>query len=59
MESVKRYHAKIREENRWAWIRHFDRMAQSHAKLSEEYQRRAEKLCEESDTNERRTAWPN
>jgi hypothetical protein len=46
MESVRRHHAKIRERNRWEWVRYFDRMAENHAKLSEDYQRRAEKLCE-------------
>jgi hypothetical protein len=46
-ESVRRFHERQREENRWEWVRYFDRMAQSHAKLSENYRERAEKLCEE------------
>jgi hypothetical protein len=47
MESVSRFHERQREQNRWLWIRHFDRMAGSHAKLSEGYRDRAEKLlCE-------------
>jgi hypothetical protein len=52
MESTRRFHARRREENRWAWIRHFDRMAANHAKLSEDYQRRAEKLCEPNEATE-------
>jgi hypothetical protein len=28
-------------------VRYFDRMAESHAKLSERYRERAEKLCDE------------
>jgi hypothetical protein len=47
MESVRRFHDRRREENRWAWIRYFDRMATSHRKLSQDYQRRAEALCDE------------
>jgi hypothetical protein len=43
--SVRRHHAKRRERNRWEWVRFLDRMAESHAKLSEDYQRRAEELC--------------
>jgi hypothetical protein len=52
MESTWRFHARRREENRWAWIRHFARMAANHAKLSEDYQRRAEKLYNESEAME-------
>jgi hypothetical protein len=46
-ESVRRHHAKIRERNRWEWVRYFDLMAESHARLSESYRERAEKLCGE------------
>jgi hypothetical protein len=48
MESERRHRARIREQNRWEWIRHFDRMAESHARLSESYIERAERLvlCE-------------
>ncbi len=45
-ESVRRYHEREREQNRWAWVRHFDLMAANHAKLAEEYERRASELCE-------------
>jgi hypothetical protein len=46
-ESTRRYHARRREEHRWAWIRHFDRMAESQASISEDYRRRAEELAGE------------
>ena len=45
-ESVARQNAAEREQNRWEWVRHFDRMAESHARLSQEYKRRADELCE-------------
>jgi hypothetical protein len=46
MESVVRYNEREREQNRWEWVRFFDRMAQSHARISEEYEARAQKLLE-------------
>lgn len=46
-ESTRRHHAKLREQHRWEWIRFFDRMAESHARMSEDYQRRAAALLEE------------
>ncbi len=51
--SVRRHNAKTRERNRWEWVRFFDRMAASHARISEGYRERAERLM---DTDERRTA---
>jgi hypothetical protein len=47
-ESERRYTRRQREQNRWEWVRYFDRMARNHARLSEEYERRAEELCEEN-----------
>jgi hypothetical protein len=44
MESERRHRARIWEQNRWEWVRFFDRMAQSHARLSQDYRDRAEKL---------------
>ncbi len=52
LESVRRHHEKIRQRNRWEWVRFFDRMAESHARIAQDYERRAEELC----TDERRTA---
>ncbi len=46
-ESVRRYNAKLRRRNRAEWFSHFCGMAASHRKLSEDYERRAEELCEE------------
>jgi hypothetical protein len=46
MESVARYKEREREQNRWEWVRFFDRMAQSHARISEDYEARAQKLLE-------------
>ncbi len=48
LESVRRHNEKIRARNRWEWVRFFDRMAASHARLSEDYQRRAEDLCQDN-----------
>jgi hypothetical protein len=45
-ESVARYNEREREQNRWEWVRFFDRMAQSHARISEDYEARAQKLLE-------------
>ena len=52
VESVRRHHEKIRQRNRWEWVRFFDRMAQSHASIAQDYERRAEELC----TDERQRA---
>jgi hypothetical protein len=46
-ESVRRYNARQRKETRAAWFAHFCRMAENHARISEDYQRRAEELCKE------------
>lgn len=46
MESVRRFHARRREQNRWEWVRFFDRMAASHARIAQDYERRAAELCE-------------
>ncbi len=43
-EKRKRAKMKVRERNRWEWVRFFDRMAESHARLSEDYERRAAAL---------------
>jgi hypothetical protein len=47
VESVRRFNAKLRRRNRAEWFSHFCRMAASHRKLSEDYERRAEELCKE------------
>jgi rubrerythrin len=52
MESTRRYHERQREQNRWEWIRHFDRMAESHAQLSLSYRERAERLFENQHNGE-------
>jgi len=46
LESTRRYDERRREQHRWEWVRFFDKMAASHARISEDYQRRAEELCE-------------
>jgi hypothetical protein len=53
--SVRAHHEKIRERNRWEWVRFFDRMAESHARISEDYERRAEELCSEAKEG---APWP-
>ncbi len=45
--SVRRYHSRQRKENVAAWFAHFCRMAENHARISEDYERRAEELCKE------------
>ena len=45
-ESVRRDREKQRERNRWEWIRFFERMAESHAAMSQDYARRAAALLE-------------
>ena len=47
LESVRRHHAAITRRNRAAWFAHFCNMAQSHARIAQDYERRAEELCDE------------
>jgi hypothetical protein len=47
LRSVERYNARLRDQNRWAWVRYFDRMADAHARLSKENRARAEALMDE------------
>jgi hypothetical protein len=44
--SERRYFAKRREQNRWEWVRFYDRMAASLRTRAEEYDQRAAKLLE-------------
>ncbi len=37
-----------RRENRAAWFAFFSRMAQAHAGIAKDYERRAEELCSEA-----------
>ncbi|MDP8951778.1 MAG: hypothetical protein M3N18_06015 [Actinomycetota bacterium] len=46
--STYRRNERRREQRRWEWVRFFDRMAASHAALSEDYSRRAEALVQEN-----------
>lgn len=46
-ESARRHREKLREQHRWEWVRFFDHMAASHAKMSEDYEARAARLLEE------------
>ena len=46
-ESVRRYHSRQRRETAALWFAHFCRMSENHARISEDYERRAEELCEE------------
>ena len=45
--SVRRYHERRRQQNAAAWFEYFCRMADNHRALSEDYQRRAEELCQD------------
>ena len=46
-ESVKRYNARRREENRLAWQNYFSRLAGSLSARAEEYDQRAQTLMED------------
>jgi hypothetical protein len=46
-ESERRYFEVKRRQNVAAWFAFFCRQAEAHRKLSESYEARAEKLCEE------------
>ena len=46
---VAAHHQKIRRQNRALWFAYFCRQADIHWALSKEYERRAEKLCEEGN----------
>ena len=50
--SVRRDRERRRREIRAEWFGFFSRMAQAHAGIAKDYERRAEELC----TDERRTA---
>ena len=55
--SARRHHEQIRRQNRWEWVRYFDRMATNHARLAADYERRAEELCEEGARAAAATMW--
>ena len=50
LESVRRHHAAITRRNRAAWFAHFCNMAESHARIAQDYERRAEELCADERT---------
>jgi hypothetical protein len=45
--SVRRHHEAVRRRNRAAWFAHFCEMAAAHAGIAQDYERRAEALCED------------
>ena len=46
-ESVRRYHARRREENRLAWCDYFERLAIKLRSRAEEYDQRVQRLMED------------
>ena len=48
-ESSRRYQERRRRQNVAAWFGFYCRMADNHAALAQEYERRAEELCEEGE----------
>ncbi len=46
-ESVRRHRAKLRQENRWAWIRFHECLAHNHAPLADENRAKAAALLAE------------
>jgi hypothetical protein len=45
--SARRHHARLREQNRWEWIRFFEHMRALHSSLAREHEARARALLEE------------
>jgi hypothetical protein len=45
--SVRTYNRRRREQARWLWVRHFDKMADLHTRLAADYQRKADALMSE------------
>ncbi len=41
--------AQMHQENRALWYAHYCKMAESHARISQDYEARAEALCEGGD----------
>jgi type VI protein secretion system component VasK len=50
-ESVRRFHERQRQENRARWFTFHSDMSELHRRLSEEHQEKAERLCEDEQTN--------
>ncbi len=48
-ESVKKDRERKRREIRWAWVRYFDALAASHARLAQSFEERAQELLEEDE----------
>ncbi len=49
-ESERRHLARKREQNRWEWVRYFDRIAASLRARADEYDQRAARLLAENTT---------
>lgn len=45
--SVRRYQERVRQQNVAAWFAYFCSQAEAHRKLSQDYEARAEALCQE------------
>jgi len=43
--SERRHAARLREQNRWEWVRYFDRLARSLRERAAHYERRADELA--------------
>ena len=48
--SVRTYHSRQRKEIAAAWFAHFCRMAENHRTIAQDYELRAERLCEEGSS---------
>ncbi len=46
--SERKHRAKLRQENRWEWIRFYECLAHNHAQLADENRAKAEALLAES-----------
>jgi hypothetical protein len=47
LTSVRTYTSRRQEQNRWEWVRYFDRMARIHGQLSEGYTARADAIVKD------------
>jgi hypothetical protein len=51
--SERRHRALLREQNRWEWVRYFDRLARSLRERAAHYERKAEMLVQDEPKGEK------
>lgn len=48
-ESERKHDARLRDQRRWEWVRFFEGLAESHALIGREFERRALELLEDTE----------